>query len=357
MGLVRAVPVFFLALPAGRAVDLYNRKHMLVATQAVFAVLAGALALVTYHQLSLGFTYLLISLMGCARSFNAPTRQSILPLIVPPERFHNAITWNSGVFQFSALTGPLLAGWIIDWQKSAWPVYAAATAGLLAFTISSMFIRFDPPARAEGRFDLRSMLGGLDHLWHEKTILAAIALDLFAVLFGGATALLPVYAKDVLGIGAVGLGVLRAAPFLGALLMALALAHRPPFRHAGRALLWSVAGFGLATIGFGLSRWVTLSVAMLMLLGALDNISVVIRHMLVQVRTPDHLRGRVSAVNSVFIESSNELGAYESGLVARLFGGGAAGSTVSVVMGGVGTILVVLGIARLWPQVRKLGRL
>ena len=189
-------------------------------------------------------------------------------------------------------------------------------------------------------------------MWREKTILAAITLDLFAVLLGGATALMPIYAKDILGVGPDGLGALRAAPYVGAFLMALVLAHRKPIARSGPALLLSVAGFGAAPIAFGFSRWFGLSLGMLVLLGALDNISVVIRHVLVQVRTPDRLRGRVSAVNSVFIESSNELGAFESGLVARLFG-----PVVSVVSGGVGTILVVMGIAWAWPEIRRLGRL
>jgi hypothetical protein len=196
------------------------------------------------------------------------------------------------------------------------------------------------------------MTAGAGHLWREKTVLAAITLDLFAVLLGGATALMPVYAKDILGVGPVGLGALKAAPFVGAFLMALVLAHRPPFKRAGMSLLLSVAGFGVATIVFGVSTWFPLSLAMLIVLGGLDNISVVIRHVLVQVRTPDALRGRVSAVNSVFIESSNELGAFESGLVAKLFG-----PIFSVVSGGIGTMLVVAGIAWLWPEVRRLGRL
>jgi MFS family permease len=196
------------------------------------------------------------------------------------------------------------------------------------------------------------MLEGAGHLWKEKSILATITLDLFAVLLGGATALLPVYAKDILHVGPVGLGTLKAAPYIGAFLMALVLAHRPAFEKAGPALLWSVAGFGVATIIFGLSTSFWLSIAMLVVLGGLDNISVVIRHVLVQVRTPDHLRGRVGSVNSVFIESSNELGAFESGLVAKL-----VSPLFSVVAGGIGTILVVLGIAWLWPEVRRLGKL
>jgi MFS family permease len=193
---------------------------------------------------------------------------------------------------------------------------------------------------------------GISHLWNEKTILAAITLDMFAVLLGGATAMLPIYAKDILQTDAFGLGVLRASPYLGAFLMALVLAHRPAFRRAGPALLWSIAAFGVATIVFGLSTNIVLSVACLAIGGAVDNISVVIRHVLVQVRTPSNLRGRVSSVNSVFIESSNELGAFESGLVAQFFG-----PVVSVVSGGIGTLVVVALVALGIPQIRKLGEL
>jgi hypothetical protein len=237
-------------------------------------------------------------------------------------------------------------------------VYAAAAAGALTFAVSIVGVaphRVERPAEPRS---LRTMLAGLSFLWHEKTVLAAITLDLFAVLLGGATVLLPVYVKEiltvktVLGSAAVGLGLLTAAPFIGALLTAQLLAHRGPFRRAGPALLWSVAGFGAGTIAFGLSTNFFLSFLLLVLLGGLDGVSVVIRHVLVQMRTPDVVRGRVSAVNSVFIESSNELGGFESGLVAHYFG-----PVFSVVSGGVGTILVVIGIACVWPQIRRLGRL
>jgi len=199
---------------------------------------------------------------------------------------------------------------------------------------------------------LPGMLEGVRHVWREKTVLGAIALDMLAVLLGGATALMPVYARDILHVGPVGLGALRAAPFAGALVVALLLAHRRPFERAGRALLLSVAGFGVCTIGFGLSEWFWLSLGLLVMLGGLDSVSVVIRHVLVSVRTPDHLRGRVAAVNSVFIESSNELGGFESCVVARL-----VTPVFSVVSGGVGT-LVVVGLIAWWlPELRRLGRL
>jgi MFS family permease len=358
IGLARALPVIVLALPAGHVIDLVrSRKRILAATQSGFAVMACLFAAASRLHWPVGVFYLLTVLTGCTRTFNGPCRQALLPQIVPEGQFQNAVTWNSGVSQFSATGGPLLAGVMIAFFGGAWPVYLATAAGCAVFALSAA--RMSPRAHApsRGRFTVGSMLAGLSHLWTEKTILAAIALDLFAVLFGGATALMPVYAEDVLRVGPAGLGVLKAAPFVGALLMALVLAHRRPFRRAGWSMLLSVAGFGLATVVFGLSRSFGFSVGTLVVLGALDNISVVIRQVLVQMRTPEHLRGRVSAVNSIFIESSNELGAFESGAVAELFGGHARGAMISVVSGGIGTLLVVAGVGWLWPQVRALGRL
>jgi MFS family permease len=361
LGLSRAVPVILLALPAGHLVDLYNRKRLLVATQASYAMIAGAMALASWLHAPVWVLYFLVMLTGCTRVVNGPTRQSVLPLMVPPGVFSSAVMWNSGVFQFAAVCGPVLAGIIIAASGAAWPVYVATAAGCAVFSASATMIKLEQPARENGRFSVRSMFAGLSHLWREKTILATIALDLFAVLFGGAMGLLPIFAEKILIVespwlglhhASVRLGVLRAAPFVGALIMALVLAHMAPMRRAGRALLMSVAVFGVCWIVFGLSEWFWLSVAVLGISGAVDNISVVIRHVLVQTRTPDHLRGRVSAVNAVFIESSNELGAFESGAVAAAFG-----PVASVVSGGIGTILVVAGVALRWPQVRGLGRL
>jgi hypothetical protein len=207
-------------------------------------------------------------------------------------------------------------------------------------------------ARTPEHLSLRSLLAGASFIWRTKLILATITLDLFAVLLGGATALLPVFAREILHVGPIGFGWLRAAPSLGALLMAFVLAHRRPMQKAGPALLWSVAGFGAATIVFGISSNFVLSFAMLALTGALDNISIVVRGTLVQILTPDAMRGRVSAVNVIFIGSSNELGAFESGMTAYWFG-----PVISVVSGGIGTLLVVLAVRLLWPEVNRLGSL
>jgi MFS family permease len=199
---------------------------------------------------------------------------------------------------------------------------------------------------------LQTLVAGFVFVWQHPVILAALALDLFAVLLGGATTLLPIYATEILKVGAIGWGWLEAAPAVGAMLMAIVLAHRPPLKHAGRALMWSVVGFGVATIVFGFSRNFWLSLAMFFLTGALDNISVVVRHTLVQSLTPDPMRGRVSAVNGMFIGASNELGGFESGMVASL-----ASPTISVVAGGIGTLAVVGIVALLCPQLRRYGRL
>ncbi len=356
LGLARAIPVVLLALPAGQIADVFDRRRVLFATQVGFAVWCALLALASHAAAPLWVTYLLLVLTGCTRSCNAPSRNGLVPLLVgggehASAELHSAMTWNSGVFQLSAIGGPMLAGGLIAATGVAWPVFATTSLLCAIAAIAALRLRPRPQQRGDGRFTLASMTAGAGFLLREKTVLAALALDLFAVLLGGATALMPVYA-EMLDAGPVGLGALRAAPYVGALLMALVLAHRRPFAHAGPALLWSVAGFGAATIGFGLSTSLPLSLLLLVLLGGLDNISVVVRSVLVQVRTPDHLRGRVGAVNSLFIESSNELGAFESGLVARLWS-----PVASVVSGGIGTILVVAGIAWLWPEVRRLGRI
>lgn len=383
VGLARALPTVALALPAGQIVDLVDRRRILVATQVAFA--AAAMLLVCgsmawgYGMLGSGragvwLIYFLVALTGCARVFNGPSRSSLLPLLIrggaDDPAFHNAVTWNSGAFQLAATLGPIAAGGIIAWTHHVWPVYAIASASCLWFAVTAGLIRPypppgsnmtppspAPPARVLWHYIrpavlMPGILEGVRHIRRERTVLGAIALDLFAVLLGGATALMPVYAKDILHAGPIGLGALRSAPYVGALLVAFILAHRPPMRRAGPALLWCVALFGVFTVAFGLSTNIWLSLAMLAALGAVDNVSVVIRHVLVAVRTPNHLRGRVSAVNSVFIECSNEVGGFESGLVAKFLG-----PVFSVVSGGVGTILVVIATALWLPELRRLGRL
>ena len=277
---------------------------------------------------------------------------ALLPQLVPVELLAGAMTWNSGGWQVASMVGPALGGLVIARTGGAMWAYLLDAIGSALIIVLILPIRVPPTPRASEPVTLRSLLAGICFVWRTELILATITLDLFAVLVGGATALLPIFAEDILRVGPVGLGWLRAAPSFGAFLMAMTLAHRPPLRHAGPTLLWAVAGFGAATIVFGLSRDARLSFAMLLLTGALDNISVVVRATLVQLLTPDSMRGRVSAVNAIFIGSSNELGGFESGLTAQL-----VGPVVSVVAGGIGTILVVLAVALIWPPVRRLGSL
>jgi MFS family permease len=351
MGLARALPVIALTLPAGTLVDRSDRKVVLSVTQFAFAGVALALVFSSASTAALWIFFALLILSGCVRSFNAPSRGALLPSLLPTNRFENAIAWQSGFFQFAAIVGPLAAGLIIDATRTAWPVYATTAVLCACAGSAALFLRPRPVVRTSAPPRFRDMLVGAHHIWREKTILGALTLDLLAVLFGGATALLPVYA-EMLDVGPLGLGALRAAPFVGAFVMAVWLAARPSFRHAGSALLWSVAGFGVCMIVFGLSEWLWLSLLALAVGGALDNISVVIRHMLVQLRTPDEMRGRTTAVNTVFIESSNELGAFESGLVAKFFG-----PVASVVSGGFGTLAVVAFVALAFPQLRSMRRL
>ena len=352
VGLARALPVVALALPAGALVDRVRRHRLLAVTQVGFAAVAGVLAVASLVGAPLWVVYAALALSGCVRAFNMPTRQSLLPSLVPPERFQNAITWNSAIFQTTAIGGPVLAGAVLKFTGHAWAVFAAAAAGCLVFAVLAACLRPKMVDAPPPDHSARGMFAGIGHIWRERTILGAITLDLLAVLFGGATALLPIFATDILQTDAFGLGLLKSAPYAGALVMAGILAVRPEIRRAGPALLACVAVFGVTMIVFGLSRSVWLSMAMLAVGGAVDNVSVVIRHVLVQTRTPDHLRGRVTAVNSVFIESSNELGGFESGLVALHFG-----PVFSVVSGGFGT-LAITGLVALWlPELRRLGRL
>lgn len=352
IGLARALPVVLCALPAGYVIDHFDRRIVLVLTQLAMGTAAAALAFVSHAHLPIYWLYVILVLMGCSRSFNGPSRATLLPQIVPPDDFHNAVTWNSGAFQLAAMLGPMLAGVLLGHFAGAWIVYACTAAGCYTFAMTGAMLRPRASVRPTAGMSWMGMFAGAGHVFREKTILSTLTLDLFAVLFGGATALMPVFAKDILHVGPEGLGALNSAPFVGAFLMSLVLAHRRPFKRAGRTLLWSVAGFGVATIVFGFSTWFPLSLAMLFLGGAVDNVSVVVRHVLVQVRTPDELRGRVSSVNSVFIECSNQIGAFESGAVAALLG-----PVVSVVSGGIGTVLVVMAVAAKWPQLRKLGEL
>lgn len=352
VGLVEIVPVLLLALPAGHVADRRDRKWVVVAAMSGIAACAFGLVGLSVTQGPLPAIYALLFGIGVARAFQSPAFSALSAQVVPPTHYASAATWSSGAWQTSAILGPALGGVLIAIWLGAAGVYAVA--GGLLLMVALMFSMLRPRAVAPSTepISLSSMLAGVRFIRRTPVILGAITLDMFAVLVGGVTALLPIFALDILAVGAPGLGWLRAAPAVGAVLAALVMALLPPFRHAGRTLLLVVAGFGLATIVFGLSRDFLLSLAMLAALGALDNVSVVIRGTLLLTRAPDMLRGRVNAVHSVFVGISNELGAFESGVAAALLG-----TVGAVVGGGLGTILVVALVAALAPDLRRMGRL
>ena len=311
------------------------------------------LAIVSHRSGPIGLIYALLGIVGVANAFSFPARHSLVPELVPQEDFANAVTWRSSAWQIAALGGPALGGLGITALGGTTPVFLAdALCGVVVCLMIAQIRGRPRAARVEQKMSWASLSAGFRFVANSRLILAAITLDMFAVLLGGAVAMLPFYAKDILHVGSFGFGCLRAAPAVGALVIGLVLAHRPPLKKSGRDLLIAVAGFGLATIVFGLSRNVWLSFFMLVLTGAFDNISVVVRSTLMQMRTPDAMRGRVSAVNSVFIGMSNELGAFESGAAAKLMG-----LVPSVVFGGIGSIVVVVLCALKWPEVARLGPL
>jgi MFS family permease len=356
-GLAQFLPVLLLALPAGQAADRYRREMLYRIAQSFAAVAAFSLAALSYLEGPVPLYFVCLALIGVARAITMPSRAALVSQIVPAAVLPNAVNWNSMGWQIANVLGPLIGGIVVAVFQPAAPAFVLAGFCSLGCVVLILGVR--PPPIERGRFErsLGSLLAGLSYVFRTKLILAAITLDLFAVLLGGATALLPIFATDILHVGALGMSTLRWAPAIGAGLMAIYIAHRPPMRRPGVALLVAVAGFGAATIGFGLSTSFWLSFFMLALTGAFDNISVVVRGTLVQVTTPNEMRGRVSAVNSIFISSSNELGEYESGMVAHWFGGGAHGAVVSAVFGGVGTIVVVALAWWRWPILARIGPL
>ena len=349
VGLVQVIPVVLFSLPAGHVADQYNRKRIVVITQILLAICSLGLALLSFFQGPILLVYVCLFGIGLARAFNDPAASTLLPQTVPPGIFTSAATWSSSAWQLAAIIGPALAGVLVALLNSVTVIYVLDAMAAVTFLVLVFLIKGRQLALSRKAATLDSLAEGLRFIRSDKVILAAITLDMFAVLFGGAVTLLPIYATNILNVGPKGLGLLRAAPSIGALIMALVMAHTPPFRHAGSTLLLAVTGFGVATILFGLSTSFWFSVLMLVLLGGLDNISVVIRATLILTRTPDEMRGRTSAVNSIFISASNELGGFESGLTAALFG-----PVIAVVAGGIGTILVVLAIAKIWPEMRDL---
>lgn len=356
IGLTLAVPMLLFTLPAGYLADAYDRRKVMMAGMLGTTLTSLALAVFSITRGSIGWMFVLLFFDASFHRLANPAWSAILPVIVPENLFENAVKWRTTAFQLSAVVGPAIGGIIITQSVPAAYLFSAGTTVVFMVLLAGM--KIPESARIAKGMIFRQIGEGIRFVWTRKVILGAISLDMFAVLLGGAVYLLPVFARDIIANPPLGsspeevLGWLRAAPAAGAILMALILAHMPPMRRAGRTLFMCVAAFGLATVVFGFSRSFWLSWIMLFLTGFFDNVSVVIRQTLVQLRTPNEMRGRVSAVNSVFIGSSNELGGFESGIVAHF-----AGPVFSVVSGGIGTLLVVGAWARLFPKLRKVDRL
>ncbi len=359
VGLVTALPVILLALPAGHLADKMDRKKIMIGAQVIFVAMSVSLAAVSHVQGPIPLIFAILLVRGVGQAYNNPARSALLPRLVPPDVFGNAVTWASSAFQTAAVVGPAIGGFVIALEHRATAAYLIDAILTSIYLLMLAAIRSDGAVQASAtalkpreKMTLESLIAGMRFVKQTKVVLAALTLDLFAVLLGGATALLPIFAKDILHVGPDGLGWLRAAPSIGALIVMVGIAHRPPMQKTGWTLIGSVAGFGICTIVFGLSKSFLLSMSMLFLLGGLDGISMIIRGTLVQLWTPDEMRGRVSAVNSVFIDMSNELGGFESGALAA-----AVGPVAAVVGGGIGTILVVTAVAKAWPELRTLDSL
>jgi MFS family permease len=352
VGVAELTPVLFLMVIAGNAADRYPRRNIGIFAHAVLTFAAVGLASMSWLNGPTWGIYALLFMIGTARAFASPSVNTILPQLLAPAEFANANAWLSSTFQLAAITGPAVGGMLIAATGGATLSFALAAVGQLIFIVMLRTIPVRLPPPAAQRRSAQDVFAGFRFVRANRLFLSAITLDLFGVLFGGAVALLPIFAKDILQVGPAGLGWLRAAPGLGALTMALITTRLRPWPRPGLMMLWTVAGFGVATICFGLSTSFPLSLLCLFFTGVFDNISVVIRLTLEQTITPDHLRGRVSAINYVFIGFSNEFGAFESGATAALFG-----PIASVVGGGFATLMVVLMVRTIWPELSRIGPL
>ena len=358
VGLAQFAPGFALFLFAGHAADLFDRRKLLMGCYAGFALCSALLLGISqFAAHSVHAIYAVLVLLGIFRSFSFPVSRAILPQLVPEEHFSNAVAWNASTFQIATIAGPAIGGVAYALFRGPEAVYAMAVAVSISSVMLTLRIH---PLTASSQQQVakrepispRTVLAGFRFIWMQKLILGSITLDMFAVLLGGAVALLPVYARTILHTGPWGLGLLRSAPGVGAAITAIVVAYRPIQRRAGVTMLLAVGAFGVLTIIFGISHSLILSMIVLFMTGAADMVSVIIRAMLVQIATPDAMRGRVNAVDFIFIGVSNELGEFESGLTAQWFG-----TVPAVVLGGVGT-LVIIGIwALLFPELRKADRL
>ena len=359
VGLAQFLPSILLFLLSGHAADRFNRRNLLVVCDFGFALCFALLLAITLRgNVSIVSVYVVLVLLGVVRSFNGPVSRAIFPQLVPPEHFAGAVAWGSTFWQAATILGPVAGGLIYAFFErisghSGGPVAVYACAFVFAGIAIALTLRV--PALEKPRTKpsaLSNVFEGFRYIWREKLILGAISLDLFAVLLGGAVALLPVYAREILQAGPWALGILRSAPGVGAGVMAIAIAHHPLKKKAGATMLWCVAGFGLCTVLFGVSRSFAISLLALFLVGATDMVSVIVRATLIQVATPDEMRGRVNAVDMIFIGASNELGQFESGITAQWFG-----TVPAVILGGIGAIVVTGLWAWMFPQLRKVNQL
>ena len=361
VGLTAFVPMVLMTLPAGHVADTRERKKVIMWMQAVLACTSMGLAFISWKQGPVVWMFIFLFAAGVARTFLWSASASFLPQLVPRPDFPLALNWSSSTFQFSSVAGPAAGGALIALWHKASVVYALTAVSSVICLGMICLVRAHSKPPPKEPISMGTLLGGFRFVFQHRIILGSITLDLFAVLFGGATALLPIYAKDILSVGPQGLGLLQAALPVGSMLCAMIMAHRAPMQKAGRSLIWAVVIFGLATIGFGFSRSFWLSLLMLFICGFVDNVSVIVRHTLVQLLTPDSMRGRVSSVNNLFIGTSNELGAFESGLASYggdlLRPGHNFGPVFSVVSGGIATVLVVAAVAWVWPEIPRFGRL
>lgn len=384
VGLSLMVPMILCTIPAGHFADIFNRKKIILVTTLIVGLASVGMTAVSYFSLPIWWIYICLIVLGAARTFLWPASAAFVTSLVPREQFTRAVTFNSGAFQLSCVLGPVAFGRVLaatphaEANSTAWSIYAFnVLASLVCFALVAPIKHIHKVKPAEP-VSARSLVEGFNFVYKNKIILGIITLDLFAVLLGGTVTLFPIYARDIFHAGPTGLGWLRNSMSIGAVICMFIIAHRGPLQKAGRAMLWSVAIFGIATILFGVankncfdslfqlsnSTWFWLAFAMLALAGFVDNISVVVRQTLVQILTPDEKRGRVSAVNSLFIGTSNELGGFRSGIVAYFFtqssflgNAAATGAIISTVTGGIGTILVVIAVAWIWPGIRKYGKL
>ena len=348
-GLAQFLPGVVLFLVAGDIVDRFERRRVLALCYSGFALCSGLLLEIAWRGVhGVATIYAVLVLVGVVRSLNGPVSRAILPQLVSEEHFPNAIAWHSTIFQAATILGPTVGGLAYAFFNGAAGCYALATFTAIAAVMSTLRIETRGKARPREPVNWNTVMAGLRYIWERKLILGVISLDLFAVLLGGAVALLPVYARDILRTGPWGLGLLRTAPGIGAGATAILLAHRPLRGKIGAAMLWCVAGFGLFTIVFGLSHNLILSMIALLLVGATDMVSVVVRAILVQLATPDEVRGRVNAVEMMFIGASNEFGQFESGLTASWFG-----TVPAVVIGGIGALVVTALWALGFPELRR----